>query len=48
MDAQNTSENVPDPTNNNSNIKRVPFSYEQTNSIILWKFSMICRVELLS
>ena len=28
MSAQHASENVPDPTDNNSNIKRVPVHYE--------------------
>ena len=32
MSAQHASENVPDPTDNNSNIKRVPVHYEQTYS----------------
>ena len=35
MSAQHASENVPDPTDNNSNIKRVPVHYEQTNPFIL-------------
>ena len=35
MSAQHASENVPDQTNNNSNIKIVPVQYEQTNPFIL-------------
>ena len=35
MSAQHASENFPDPTDNNSNIKRAPVHYEQTNPFIL-------------
>ena len=35
MSAKHTSENVPDPNDNNSNIKRVPVHYELTNPFIL-------------
>ena len=35
MSAHYASENVPDPTDNSSNIKRVPVHYEQTNPFIL-------------
>ena len=35
MSAQHASENVPNPTDNNSIIKRVPVHYEQTNPFIL-------------
>ena len=38
MSAQHASENVPGPTNNNSNIKPVSIHYEQTNPFILQKY----------
>ena len=38
ISAQHASENVPDPTDNNSNIKRAPAYYEQKNPFILYKF----------
>ena len=38
ISAQPASENVLDPTDNNSNIKRVPVHYEQKKPFILYKF----------
>ena len=38
MSAQHASENVPDSTDNNLTIKRVPVYYEQTNLFILQNF----------
>ena len=48
ISALHASENVPDPTDNNSNIKREPAYYEQKSSFILYKFLMVCSVELLT
>ena len=48
ISALHASENFPDPTDNNSNIKREPAYYEQKSSFILYKFLMVCSVELLT
>ena len=48
INALHASENFPDPTDNNSNIAWELAYYEQKSSFILYKFLMICSVELLT
>ena len=38
ISAQHASENVPDPTNNNSNLERAPVHYEAKNHLLYKNF----------
>ena len=46
ISVQHALENVPDPTNNNLNIKSAPAHYQQKKLIHCMKMFIICRVEL--